>query len=302
MELGSIPAGEMPKRSLLLLAIGALGGLVLSGYALFTAPESTTDKIPPGAIARVNQRQILLSDYRSQLQNLYGVPLEKASPAQRKAVLDSMVSEELLVQRGLEIDLPATDPAVREALVAGVELSSSADIEARKPGDQELRAWFAAHQGQYASNGSMLLHDLVLPSGPGQSAEAPFKTAGQAAQALAEGMVLRKAQARFGLKASSSLGVEEQIDIAVARVLGPELFEVARGLGAGEVSKPIALPDGIHVLVMEKRRREVPLAFDAVRDRVASDLKREAIDKARAEYVRFLRAKAALLLAPGYGE
>jgi hypothetical protein len=302
LGLRSNLAGEIPKRSLLLLAIGALGGLVLSGYALFTAPGSTTDKIPLGAIARVNQRQILLSDYRAQLQNLYGVPLEKASPAQRKAVLDSMVSEELLVQRGLEIDLPATDPAVREALVAGVELTSSADIEARKPRDEELRAWFAVHQSRYASNGSMLVHDLVLPLGEGQSAEAPFKTAGQAAQALGEGMVLRNAQARFGLKASSRLGVEEQLDIAVARVLGPELFEVARSLGAGEVSNPIALPDGIHVLVMEKRRREVPLAFDAVRDRVASDLKREAIDKARAEYVRFLRAKADVLLAPGYGE
>jgi hypothetical protein len=302
LELHSILAGEMPKRSLLLLAIGALGGLALSGYALFTAPGSTTDQIPLGAIARVNQRQILLSDYSAQLQNLYGVPLEKASPAQRKAVLDSMISEELLVQRGLEIDLPATDPAVREALVAGVELTSSADIEARKPGDEALRAWFAVHQSQYASNGWMLLHDLVLPLAQGQSAEARFKTAGQAAQALGEGMVLRNAQARFGLKASSSLGVEEQIDIAVARVLGPELFEVARSLGAGEVSNPIALPDGIHVLVMEKRRREVPLAFDAVRDRVASDLKREAIDKARAEYVRFLRAKAEVLLAPGYGE
>ncbi|HEV7441990.1 MAG TPA: hypothetical protein VGO18_05305, partial [Steroidobacteraceae bacterium] len=175
---------ENPQRSLILLAVGALAGLVLAGYALFTAPGTTTGKVPQGAIALVNHRQILLSDYRGQLQNLYGVSLEKAALAQRKAVLESMISEELLVQRGLEIDLPATDPSVREALVAGVELTSAADIDARKPAEGELRAWFTAHRDKYTSNGSMSLHDLVMPIGRGLSAEQSSRIAERAAQGL----------------------------------------------------------------------------------------------------------------------
>lgn len=285
-----------------MLAAGALIGLVLAGYALFTAPGSTTDKIPQGAIALVNHRQILLSDYRSQLQNLYGVSLEKATPAQRKAVLESMIAEELLVQRGLEIDLPATDPAVREALVGGVELTSAADIDARKPGEAELRAWFAAHRDKYTSNGSMLLRDLVVPVGHGVSAEQSSRIAASAVQALRQGMTAKEAIARFGLKEASGSSAEEQIDIAVARALGDDLFAVARGLDAGAVGAPVTRPDGIHVLFMERRRREVPLEFDAARDRVASDLKRDAVDQAHAEYVRFLRGKAEVLLTPGYGE
>ncbi len=295
-------AKEMPRRSLAMLAAGALIGLVLAGYALFTAPGSTTDKIPPGAIALVNHRQILLSDYRSQLQNLYGVSLEKATPAQRKAVLESMIAEELLVQRGLEIDLPATDPAVREALVGGVELTSAADIDARKPGEAELKAWFAAHRDKYTSNGSMLLRDLVVPVGHGVSAEQSSRIAASAVQALRQGMTPKEAIARFGLKEANGSGAEEQIDIAVARALGDDLFAVARRLDAGAVGDPVTRPDGIHVLFMERRRREVPLEFDAARDRVASDLKRDAVDQAHAEYVRFLRGKAEVLLTPGYGE
>jgi hypothetical protein len=295
-------AKEMPRRSLVMLAAGALAGLVLAGYALFTAPGSTTDKIPQGAIALVNHRQILLSDYGSQLQNLYGVSLEKATLAQRKAVLESMISEELLVQRGLEIELPATDPAVREALVAGVELTSAADIDARKPGEAELRAWFAAHRDKYTSNGSMLLRDLVLPIGRGLSAEQSSRIAERAALGLRKGMTSKEAIARFGLRDAGRSGAEEEIDIAVARALGDDLFAVARRLAAGEVSDPVTTPDGIHVLIMERRRREVPLEFDAARDRVASDLKRDAVDQAHAEYVRFLRGKAEVLLTPGYGE
>ena len=293
---------EVPRRSLALLAFGALVGLALAGYALFTAPGTTTDVVPQGAIALVNHRQILLSDFRSQLQNLYGVALEKASVAQRKEVLESMISEELLVQRGLEIDLPATDPSVREALVSGVELTGAADIEARKPAEAELRAWFVAHRDKYTSNGSMLLRNLVMPVDHGLSAEQASKVAEGAARALRKGMTSREAIAGFGLKDAGSSGAQEQLDIAIARALGDDLFAVAKRLAAGEVSEPVAMPDGIHVLVMEKRRPEVPLEFDAVRERVASDLKHDAVDRAHVEYVRFLRGKAEVRLTPGYGE
>ncbi len=302
MQGNSSMARELPHRSLILLAVGALAGLALAGYALFTAPGSTTDKIPQGAIALVNHRQILLSDYRSQLQNLYGVSLEQASPAQRKAVLESMIAEELLVQRGLEIELPATDPTVREALVSGVELTSAADIDARKPAEAELRAWFDAHRDRYTSNGSMLLRDLVVPIGPGVSAEQPSRIAEEAAQGLRKGVTSKQAIARFGLKEAARSGAEEQMEIAVARALGDDLFAVAKRLAAGEVSDPVTRPDGIHVLLMERRRLEAPLEFDAARDRVASDLKRDAVGQAHAEYVRFLRGKAEVLLTPGYGE
>jgi hypothetical protein len=293
---------EIPRRSLALLAFGALVGLALAGYALFTAPGTTTDVVPRGAIALVNHRQILLSDYRSQLQNLDGVALEKASLAQRREVLESMISEELLVQRGLEIDLPATDPSVREALVSGVELTGAADIEARKPAEADLRAWFAVHRDQYTSNGSMLLRNLVVPVDHGLAAAQPSRIAEGVAQALRKGMTSRQAIARFGLKDAGPSGSEAQLDIAVARALGDDLFAVAKRLAAGEVSDPVTAPDGIHVLVMEKRRREVPLEFDAARERVESDLKHEAVHQAHAEYVRFLRGKAEVRLTPGYGE
>jgi hypothetical protein len=293
---------EVPRRSLALLAVGALVGLALAGYALFTAPGTTTDVVPQGAIALVNHRQILLSDYRSQLQNLYGVALEKASLAQRKEVLESMISEELLVQRGLEIDLPATDPSVREALVSGVELTSAADIEARKPTEAELRAWFVAHRDKYTSNGAMLLCNLVVPVDHGLSTEQASRIAEEAAQALRKGMTSKEAIARFGLRDAGPSGSVEQLDIAVARALGDEMFAVAKRLAAGEVSDPVATPDGFHVLVMERRRLEVPLEFDAARERVASDLTHDAVHQAHAEYVRFLRGKAEVRLTRGYGE
>ena len=285
---------EYPRRSLILFAIGALVGLALAGYGLFTAQGSKAGHIPDGAIALVNNRVILLSDYKTQLEALYEVPLEKATAEQRKAVLENMISEELQVQRGLEVDLAASDQGVREALVAGVQRTSTADVEAKKPADDELRSYFAKHPDKFRSTGMMALRNLVAP------ADAP-RAAEQAVQALRSGMPADAAMKRFGLKPSAPEGGAEEPDIALKRTLGEKLFAAAEGLSAGQVSDPIAGPDGIHILVMAARRPSVPLEFDAARERIAADMKRERQQQAREEYVRFLRGKAEILLAPGYG-
>lgn len=284
---------EAPRRSLILLACGAIAGLALAGYGLFTAPGSKTSAMPEGAIALVNNRVILLSDYRTQLEALYEVPVDKATAEQRKAVLDSMVTEELLVQRGLEIDLPASEAGVREALVAGVNRTTTLDLEAKKPADADLKAYFTAHPEKYRSTGMMTLHRLVAPVGAEPLAR-------EATQALRKGMRPEKAARRFGLKPSAPQGREE-LDIAVARVLGDKVYGVAEKLSAGEVSEPIAASDGLHILVMAARRPSVPLEFEAARDRVASDMKRDARRRAQEEYAQFLRSKAESLFAPGYG-
>ena len=288
------PSIEAPRRSLILLACGAIAGIALAAYGLFTAPGSKTRAMPEGAIALVNNRMILLSDYRTQLEALYDVALEKATAEQRKAVLESMITEELFVQRGLEIELPASDASVREALVAGVQRASMADLEAKKPTEDALKAWFAAHRDQYRSTGMMSLRHLVAPAGSPRSAQ-------QAAQALRKGLAPDAAIARFGLKEAAAPSREEQPDIAVKRALGDVLYAEADKLSAGQVSDPVADDEGVHILVMVGRRLSVPLEFEAAREGIASDIKRDARRRAQEEYARFLRGKAEILLAPGYG-
>lgn len=136
-------------RSLAMLALGALAGLGLAGYGLFSAPAG--DARLPGVLARVNQGQILQSDFRTQVETLYDVPFDKSTVQQRQQVLDSMIGEELLVQRGMEIGLPATNATVREALVEAVNLQSTAHIDAGPPAEAQLRAYFNAHPERYMS-------------------------------------------------------------------------------------------------------------------------------------------------------
>src|SRR5271170_8129457 len=129
---------------------GALVGLVMAGYALFTARGTSTLIVPPEDVALVNQQPIARSDFLLQLQTLYGVDLRHATAAQRRKVLDDMIREELFVQRGKELDVASTDPDVRAAMVNSVELEIAADAVTSQPTETQLRAYYALHRARYA--------------------------------------------------------------------------------------------------------------------------------------------------------
>lgn len=139
------------RRSLLLPLAGLVVGLALAGWSVFTTRAAQAGAVPAHAVALVNQKLILASDFRTQVEVLHGVPFDQATPAQRAEVLQSMVDEELLVQRGLEANLPDSDPDVRAALVGAVENQIGLPLRAHEPGEQELRAYYDAHRASFTS-------------------------------------------------------------------------------------------------------------------------------------------------------
>src|SRR5271155_2034685 len=158
------------RRSFVLLGCGALLGLVMAGYSLFTARGTSTLMVPPEDVALVNQQPISRSDYLLQLQTLYGVDLQDATATQRRKVLDDMIREELFVQRGKELDVASTDPDVRSAMVNAVELEIAADAITAQPSEPQLRAYYASHRERYASEGIMTVRDYVFPPSASQGA------------------------------------------------------------------------------------------------------------------------------------
>src|SRR5271170_6093198 len=151
------------RRSFVFMGCGALLGLLMAGYSLFTARGTSTLIVPPEDVALVNQQPISRVDYLQQLQTLYGVDLQHATATQRRTVLDVMIREELFVQRGMELDVASTDPDVRAAMVNAVEQEIAADATTAQPTDAQLRSYYLAHQARYASEGSMTVGDYVFP-------------------------------------------------------------------------------------------------------------------------------------------
>lgn len=285
-----------PRRSLLLYALGALIGLGLAGFALFTAKGTSVKSFPPEVIALVNGRQILRSDFRTQTAIEAGVPWEQTTRAQREKTLNEMLDEELLVQRGLEVDLAATDPDVRSAMVAGVNLQVDADVIAEQPTPAQLKAYYDAHIEKYSSDGVMRIRDLVLPTG--EKPDEAMAKAAQASAALSRGGDTDAIAARFGMKDSDRIDREDNFDFAVRAKLGEEIYKAAAPLKPGQASAPVKQEDGVHVIVMVRRIPSVKLDFARAQDNVWQDYKKEARERTERANLTYLRGRADIVLAP----
>jgi parvulin-like peptidyl-prolyl isomerase len=288
-----------PRRSLLIYAFGAILGLALAGFALFTAKGTTVKSFPPEDVALINGRQILRSDFRTQTQIEAGVPFDQTSRAQRLKVLNEMIDEELLVQRGLEVDLAATDPDVRAAMVAGVNLQVDADVIAQQPTQAELTDYYNQHIDKYSTDGVMRVIDLVMPIGTGKVEDAIAK-AQQASKELTAGASLDAIKAKYDLKDSGRIDAGDNFDFAVKAKLGPDVYAAVRDLMPGQASQPVKQPDGIHVLVVTKRIASVKLDFAKAQDEVWQDFKKDARDTNERANLKYLKSRADIALAPEF--
>ena len=291
-----------PLRSMICFGLGAAIGLGIAGFGLFTAKGTVTHVVPPENVALVNQRPILRTDFIAQTETELGKPFEEATLAERLKVLDEMLREELFVQRGLELDFPGTDPDTRAALVAAVEQQVVADVTTHQPADAELQKYFEENRANYATEGTMALHNLVLPKAAAGGPDA-MATAQKAADALRAHTPLAEVVKTFGLQeVVAEHASDEQFYFAQRIHLGDALYERALALGDGEVSEPVAAADGVHIVQMVKNTKPLPLTFDRVRSQVLNDYVMAEKKRLEDADLQYLRDKADILIADDYAE
>jgi hypothetical protein len=289
-------------RSITFFSLGAAIGLAIAGFGLLTAKGTATHVVPPENVALVNQRPILRTDFIAQTEAELGKPFGEATVAERLKVLDEMIREELFVQRGLELDFPGTDPDTRTALVAAVEQQVVADVTTHQPADAELQKHFEENRSSYATEGTMALHNLVLPKAKSSGPEA-VATVKKAAEALRAHTPLEEVEKTYGLQELvPEHASDEQFYFAQKIHLGEALYERALALNDGEVSEPLAADDGVHIVQMVKQVKPLPLTFERVRSQVLNDYITAAKKRLEDADLRYLREKGDILIADDYAE
>ncbi len=291
--------------SLALPAAAALAGLLLAGVGLVRRPPPPIQSIPPGYAALVNGKSILMSDYMAQTMEVTGASYDDVSPAVRAKVLRDMINEELLVQRGVVLDLPETTTEVRDVMVAAVNTQVAQPVLAEPVSDEQLKAWYTAHRNAYTTEGAMDVTDLVLHVGGYENANQTIAQAetdaSEAAYQLRSGADLRYIMDHFGFVDSHrTSGLE--LDFGAKIHLGAQLFNLASTMQDGQVSDPVTEPDGLHVLIMNHRDTPRPAAFDAVRNKVYQDYRDARRQRADQQNIALLRRDARILIAPGLRE
>ncbi len=295
-----------PKRSLALPACGIAIGLAVACFGLFRPAARAITAVPPGYVALVNQKGVLMSDFISQTESETGAEFSDTTPAERRRVLHEMIDEELLVQRGLALELPETTTEVRDTMSAAVNAQVVAPLLAIAPTDEQLHAFYDTHRSKYTTGGTMIVQDLVLHFGGYQDADQSLpqaeEDAAEAVYQLRSGASIDYIKEHFGFVDSGRVDNTEELDFAAKIHLGAKLYEVAETLGNGEVSDPVADTDGIHVLVMNQREQPSVASFSVARAQVYSDYRQAEFQRATQENLQILRSEAQILIAPGQSE
>ena len=263
-----------PSRAFILPALGALAGLSIAGLALIRAAPQQLE-VPVGYIALVNQKGILSSDFMAQTAALTGKSFDETTAAERDKTLHDMIDEELLVQRGMILDLPETTTEVRDVMTAAVNAQVDAASKGSTPTEAQLRSFFEAHHADYSTPGSMSLRDLVLHIGgyqnADQSAAQAQSDAAEAVYQLRSGVSIDHVMEHYGFVDSGRADQGEVLDFAAKLHLGLTLYQIASTLADGEISEPVQDNDGVHVLVMQRRQPPRLADFASVRAKVYAD-------------------------------
>lgn len=280
-----------PRRPTVLLVGGALLGAMLAAAGLTTSGGGGA--LPPDVVAMVNQAPIRTEDY---VRMCEAVAADRRAPLEatdRQRVLDRLIEEELLVQRGLTLDLPRLDRRVRADLTQTVIDGIAGEANARQPSEEELRTFYDAHRDLFAGPGRLRVRQVFIrvtaPSDP-----AALARADQAAQRLRAGEAIDAVQASLGDSPLAALPDAPLPPSKLRDYLGPTALRTALDLDVGEVSDPVRSGTGYHVLQVVERQADSAPALEDVRPQVTAELHRQAGEQALRDYLDELRAGAAV--------
>jgi hypothetical protein len=286
------------SRATWFYVIGVVGGLIVGGIGLFNARGTQTNTVPPPDLALVNNVPILRSDFQTQLENETGVPFDQATRKDKLKVLDEMLREELLVQRGLELNFAETDQSSRNALVSAVEQQAIAEVTTSQPTEKQLMKQFTDHRAQYATEGTMTVHNLLVMVRLGESDADTLTRAKEAAAALRSGTPQDEVENKYGLIEAKYY--DEDFYFAAKIHLGTDMYNKVVNMNPGQVSDPLLAKDGYHVIIMVSNMRPVPLSFEKSRSQVLTDYKNNEQARLMNNTISFLRNRSKILIAKDY--
>src|SRR5207244_11874837 len=188
----------MRARGSVLLAIGAGAGIALAATGLVASGVTRGRGLPPGAVARVNGALLRADDYTRSLDALERDRRGGAAPADRRSLLDRLIDEELLVQRGLELGLARQDARVRRDLTAAVIDAVVTEHEDGTPSDADLEAFYRRERDFFARPGRLRVRQLWCRADTAADAPSADARARAAAASLRAGEDFAGVRVRLG--------------------------------------------------------------------------------------------------------
>ena len=260
------------------LAAGAMIGLVAAGYGILRQTDPATD-LPDSAIAAVNDTLIGRDAYERALERL---------PAQDRnataSLIEQLVNDELLVQRGIALGMTSTDLTVRTAIINSLVASITAEADAASPSDDTLEQHLADNTERFSFTARLHIEAWQTDAEP--VAQAFISALRDSGAANANDDIAPIPDLPAGL-----------VDIEMLRnYLGPAIAAAAAEMPAGSSALFARRGRWIVIRVID-RQREAVTDLASIRNRVLLDYRRTLADDMLRDYLDDLRQRAEIRIA-----
>jgi parvulin-like peptidyl-prolyl isomerase len=258
------------------------GAAVGLGVALFTALGPLDTGAEAGDLAaRVGDGGVSRASYSRAIEALEADKRNPLTAADRARALDRLIDEELLVQRGIELGLPASEPSVRKAIVDAMVQFATVQGAERAPTEAELKRFYDTRPDLFRSDPALRVAAAALPG-------YDPATAGRLARMLREGASFNAAARAVGATLlpipDMPLSATKLTDYA-----GPTVRDTALGLSPGETAGAVESGGRLVMVQLLERRAGVRAPFATVRAEVEEAWRRVERDRALERYLTELR-------------
>jgi parvulin-like peptidyl-prolyl isomerase len=275
-------------RARVLLVLGVVAGVLLAGWGLVTS-GTTAVTLPDDMVALVNGEPITAEAF-ARLEAAVKTERRGASldEAQRQRLLDRLVDEELLLQRGIDLGLARHEPSARRAIVSAVVAAVTADAEAAEPDEETLRRFHSDAAERFQRPGRVAVDVLLASTSTWPEAQA-FQRAVDGARRLRAGDSFESVSQSLGDRQLAELPAGPLPLETLREYLGPSAAQATAQLAPGEVTEPVRGAGGYYVIRLRERMGGETIPFEEVREQVRAEWLREQGERALADYLEELR-------------
>jgi hypothetical protein len=261
-------------------------------------PSGRDDRgLPEDVIARVNGEAIYRTELETALEMLARDKRNPLGDDDRAHVLDRLIEEELLVQRGLAVGLVESDRTVRKNIVTAMIDSIVMESRSETGTDDDLRSFYEGNREYFLRPDALRVRQILFREGSDRGD--PSARAKEASAAIGEGMSTSDASRRYGDAPVHPVPDVALPPSALREYLGPTAVAALQSLEPGEVSPPLPSPYGRQIIEVVERRRNAAPPFEEIRDQVAAVYRQRRAGEALRAYLDRLRDEAHVELGPG---
>ena len=155
------------------------------------------------------------------------------------------------------------------------------------PSQAELEAAYESSKSQFIQPASFRISQIFLAA-PEGDANAVAQARKQAADILKRARARQADFAAIARSSSQDSGTAKNggdMGLFVLPQIVPELRGVVQGMKAGEISEPIQLRGGIHIVKLTERNEQSVAPLDAVKDRLRTALRSQHQEQAARAYL-----------------